>query len=125
MDKPGTSAPAMLDQADTASAVSSGRLSLQGLIEGGVVLLEEWRALEEESRARLLQATTREELLPALVECRLLTDFQAARILAAGARHLILGNYRLLDRIGTGGMGIVYRAEHILMRRAVAIKVLQ
>ncbi len=37
---------------------------------------------------------------------------------------LVLGNYRVLDRIGTGAMGVVYKGEHIRMRQTVAIKVL-
>src|SRR5688500_6871757 len=32
--------------------------------------------------------------------------------------------YRLLGRIGEGGMGLVYRAEHILMKKVVALKLL-
>ena len=56
----------------------------------------------------------------------LLTDYQAARVLAGGGMHnLVFGNYRILERLGVGGMGVVYRGEHILMRRPVAIKVLQ
>src|SRR5262249_9902012 len=31
--------------------------------------------------------------------------------------------YRVLDRLGAGGMGIVFRGEHVDMRRQVAIKV--
>jgi tRNA A-37 threonylcarbamoyl transferase component Bud32/tetratricopeptide (TPR) repeat protein len=38
---------------------------------------------------------------------------------------LLIGErYRLLGRIGEGGMGLVYRAEHILMKKVVALKLL-
>ena len=36
----------------------------------------------------------------------------------------VFGSYKLLDRIGEGGMGAVYRAEHVVLGRAVAMKVL-
>jgi serine/threonine-protein kinase len=38
--------------------------------------------------------------------------------------RLIGERYRLLERIGRGGMGAVYRAEHVLMKKVVALKLL-
>ncbi|MFN7208495.1 MAG: hypothetical protein ACK5UN_02045 [Planctomycetota bacterium] len=39
-------------------------------------------------------------------------------------RAPVLGEYIILDRLGAGGMGQVYRARHRTMDREVAVKVL-
>ena len=39
-------------------------------------------------------------------------------------RVMELGQYRLLDKIGEGGMGAVYRAEHRLLKRQTAVKLI-
>lgn len=38
---------------------------------------------------------------------------------------IVFGSYKLLDRIGQGGEGIVYKARHDRLRRIVALKVMQ
>lgn len=58
-----------------------------------------------------------------LVRQGVLTKFQAREILA-GRRRFRLGQYTVVDEIGRGGMGQVFLAEHSLMGRSVAIKVL-
>src|SRR5882757_7979955 len=34
----------------------------------------------------------------------------------------VLGSYRVIDLLGKGGMGYVFRAEHVLLGREVALK---
>ncbi|HEX5098307.1 MAG TPA: serine/threonine-protein kinase [Polyangiaceae bacterium] len=40
------------------------------------------------------------------------------------AGTVVAGRYKVLHLIGKGGMGVVYRAEHVHMRKTVALKVL-
>ena len=57
-----------------------------------------------------------------LVQLGCLTEFQASEISEGHIQKLIVGEYVLLDRIGRGGMGHVYKARHCVMQRDVAIK---
>lgn len=59
-----------------------------------------------------------------MVEDGLLTNFQAEQLLKGKYKGFTLGNYRILERIGRGGMGTVYLAEHKVMRHRVAVKVM-
>lgn len=66
-----------------------------------------------------------EQCAEALVRDGLLTPFQAEKLLGGRWRgFLISGKYRLLERLGAGGMGAVYLCQHIHMDRRVALKVL-
>ncbi len=53
-----------------------------------------------------------------------LTAYQAREIVAGRGRRLVLGNYLILDRIGHGGMAVVFRAKHRQMERIVALKMI-
>src|SRR6516162_916701 len=58
-----------------------------------------------------------------LVAARYLTEYQAALLSSGHIERFFLNDYKLLDRIGAGGMAGVYKAIHLL-GQTVAIKVL-
>jgi WD40 repeat protein/serine/threonine protein kinase len=68
---------------------------------------------------------TPRKLAEQMIRDGLLTNFQADHLLAGKWRGFVIaGKYRLMQRVGAGGMGSVYLCEHILMKRRVALKVL-
>lgn len=54
----------------------------------------------------------------------ILTYFQAQQLLMGKWKRFSIGRYKVLEKIGAGGMGQVFLCEHKLMRRRVAVKVL-
>ena len=98
-------------------ALASGLLTVDQLNEAGAEL----------ARERNPSSVTPEDLDKLLAEICVnkgwITSFQAREML--NDRHLFrLGQYTVLDEIGKGGMGQVFRAEHAMMGREVAVKVL-
>lgn len=53
-----------------------------------------------------------------------LSTYQCKQIAAGRAKELVLGQYRILEELGRGGFGEVYKALHTVMNRVVAIKVI-
>jgi len=88
-----------------------------GLVEAERLdrFLEPWR---ESS------GTIPEALVTALVEGGLLTTWQLDQLRKGRHKGFILGKYKLLRLLGTGGMSSVYLAEHATLHHKVAIKVL-
>ncbi len=77
-----------------------------------------------EREDRLAEYATGVRIGEALMQAGLLTSYQLDRVLTGSTHGLVLGNYRVLDKLGSGGMGVVFLAEHSLMKRRVAVKVL-
>ena len=89
-----------------------------------ILLPEDWDALPPEVQEEIRLAPHEEKALELLVQHGLLTDYQANRVRAGTKFGLVLGNYRVMDRLGAGGMAVVFKAEHMELRNQVAIKVL-
>ena len=62
-------------------------------------------------------------LVAALVAIYAAHMSESARGAAFAARRF--GQYRLTEKIGGGGMGIVYKAEHLLLKRPCALKLIR
>ncbi|MFG0294926.1 MAG: protein kinase, partial [Maioricimonas sp. JB045] len=95
---------------------------LQKLLDLGIVRQSD---LADVAEGTNLDALPDEQLLDLLVDAGQLTPLQARWIVARGPRSLVLGDYRIDDQVGSGGMGNVYAATHVRLNRRVALKVLK
>ncbi|MCS7016604.1 MAG: protein kinase [Gemmatales bacterium] len=108
----------------TATVVTSlAQVLLGELLHERLILSEELEGLNPQQARKLADITDQDELLDFLSTAGLLTAYQTERIRAGNWHSLVLGNYRILDRLGSGGMGAVYKGEHVQLRQPVAIKV--
>lgn len=65
-----------------------------------------------------------EELARGLVRAKRLTEYQAGALLQGKTKGLVIDKYLILDKLGAGGMGMVFKALHRRIKRVVALKVL-
>jgi serine/threonine-protein kinase len=72
-----------------------------------------------------LTRATAADLVAELVRRRWLTHFQAELLLAGRAAELVIGQYILLERLGQGGMGTVYKARHRVLKAVRAVKIIR
>ena len=121
---------------------SSGRWTLTlGTIVGGVLLssvyvgsldldVQKWSALYPELTEQTARRTAANITIEIAVWWVLATALSAgASVVIYGLRRRVraaeqLGQYRLEELLGEGGMGAVYRASHAFLRRPTAVKLL-
>ncbi len=94
-------------------------------IKSGLLEADAVRAYQADWARAGLDPRTPREAADALIQTGILTNFQAEKLVAGRWRGFIISDkYRLLERLGAGGMGAVYLCEHIRMGRKVALKIL-
>lgn len=92
--------------------------------QSGLIEKDRLARLRDDLQQRGVDLTDSSAVATALVEQEQLTRWQADKLLQGRHKGFALGKYRLLTLLGKGGMSSVYLAEHVLMRRRCAIKVL-
>jgi formylglycine-generating enzyme required for sulfatase activity/serine/threonine protein kinase len=94
-----------------------------------VAVVRQYRLLEPAQLDELqdLQARFAEPkaLAQELVERGWLTQYQGQQLLLGRGQELVLGSYVLLERLGEGGMGAVFKARHRRLERLDALKVIR
>jgi serine/threonine protein kinase len=100
------------------AGIASGLLTQEQIDRAWHVLVE---SLRDEDLA--LHEITDEQLAAQMIALGFLNRWQAEQ-LRLGRTKFTLGAYRILDAIGHGGMGWVFKGEHSLLGRIEAIKVL-
>lgn len=106
------------------SAPSSVEELLQLIRKSGMVDEQKLsNYLQRRKLTRGLPADPR-ELADDLVTDGIITYFQSEQFLLGKWRGFTIGKFKLLERVGVGGMGQVFLCEHMFMKKRVAVKVL-
>ncbi|MBA2116401.1 serine/threonine protein kinase [Bremerella alba] len=108
--------PAVVDSNRFIELINKSKLVKSTALEQAV---EELRASNEGQLPDDLEVLQKH-----FIEKHLLTAWHCEKLRNGKYKGFFLSKYRLLRHLGTGGMSSVYLAEHILMNRKVAIKVL-
>ena len=100
----------------------AGRRFLGELVHAGLLSADALPDFFAKVGPRVHQLTTRDRAADALVGLHVLTRYVATRAVAGQYHGLVFGGYRVLDRLSSGSVGVVFRAEHRVLRRMAAVK---
>ncbi len=107
-------------------------MSVPNSVEELVQLVRKSGMVDEDQLSAYLQRrefarglpTDPREFAEDMVRDGVLTNFQSEQFLLGKWRGFTIGKYKLLERVGVGGMGQVFLCEHMFMKKRVAVKVL-
>ena len=98
-------------------------------VDGFVEALLQNRLLEPEQHAELstlqLRFSDPPLLAQELIRRSWLTPYQVNQLFLGRGSDLVLGSYILLERLGEGGMGQVFKASQGKLKRVVALKIIR
>lgn len=93
------------------------------LLQSSLIRRHDWDHLSESVQDALAAESDEDYLLHELATLGLMTRYQVERIKSGHRFGMVFGHYRILDSLGRGSMGQVYKAEHIRLPRLAAIKI--
>src|SRR5262245_36320435 len=94
------------------------------LTDSGMMTAETLREFQGELLPDKLTPDDAQPFARELVRQHKLTAYQSTAAYQGKAHDLVFGTYVVLDKLGRGGMGMVFKAEHRRMKRVVALKVM-